>query len=565
MRTTLVSTLPMKHTRSPLPAFLCGLILILFSALVPSAYAQVSMIPKAQEITVNRGGTSRFSLRIANRGTEPLTFAMHAYGLAVTAEGLPTPIRVKTEQSCADWIAFTPATFELRPDEVQVVEGLVHAPKEAVGGYSSFLTAEFRVPSRPFTLDEEGRFQAQVDLGRAVSSVLLLTARSSKNFAALEPDSLVLSSGRGSSKEKAPVLSRSVADDVWQASLMVKNAGNIHTVATGEVSIWREDASLVDRADLTAGRGFILPGGKRLFSASGDRSLADGVYMAKVQLRTKEGRLIQGTFPFSIVGGEAVPGAASDDIRALIKAAAPTFSLSTRTLDYRITPGGRRTQGVTLQNHSADTLTVFARAVDWTLDENGKVVLRPDPDILVRPCTSWLSVSPNPILIPPKRSKSVKVTVTAPPELYGEYYSAVVFETPGSEEPLPTEFELPRALLMTVSSAQGLEYGAEIESFYHEPVSPLMRVFVVNALNTGNTHCFASGKLEIYDLKYNLVMDPIPFGGPNDYILPGKVRGYAVPCPGALDPGAYEAVVMLDYQDGADPSISRIHFEVGRQ
>ncbi|MCK4409899.1 MAG: hypothetical protein KAW67_07425 [Candidatus Eisenbacteria sp.] len=490
---------------------------------------------------------------------------MGAYGLSITVDGIPGASTAETERGCADWITFTPATFELAPDEVQIVEGLVHAPKDAVGGYSAFLTAEFRMRSQPFMLDEEEKLQAQLDLGRAVSSVLLVTTRSSKNFATLEPDSLVLSSGRGSPKEMVATLSGSVIDDAWQASLMVTNTGNVHTLATGEISIWREDASLVERADLTAGRGFVLPGRKRLFTAKGERSLADGIYMAKVQLRTKEGRLVQGTFPYSIVEGEAVSGAASDGIRALLKATAPAFSLSKRMLDYKITPGGKRTQGITLKNYSPDSLTVLARAVDWTMDEDGKVVLRPDPAILVRPCTSWLSVSPNPILIPPKRSKSVRVTVTAPPELYGEYYSAVVFETPESGEPLPTEFELPRTLLMTVSSAQGLEYQAEIDSFYHEPVSSLMRIFVVNVLNTGNTHCFASGKLEIYDLKFNMVMERIPFGGPHDYILPDRIRGYAVPCPGALDPGRYEAVVVLDYQDGADPVISKIHFEAGGQ
>ena len=357
------------------------------------------------------------------------------------------------------------------------------------------------------------------------------------------------------------MLPGSASNDAWQASLMVTNTGSVQTVATGEISIWREDASLVERAGLTAGRGFVLPGLTRAFTATGKRSLADGIYMAKVQLRTKEGRLVQGTFPYSIVEGEAVSGAASEAIRALLKATAPAFSLSKRMLDYKITPGGKRTQGITLKNYSPDSLTVLARAVDWTLDEDGKAVLRPDAAILVRPCTSWLSVSPNPIVIPPKRSKSVKVTVTAPPELYGEYYSAVVFETPESGEPLPTEFELPRTLLMTVSSAQGLEYQAEIDSFYHEPVSSLMRIFVVNVLNTGNTHCFAYGKVEIYDLKFNMVMERIPFGGPSDYILPDRIRGYAVPCPGALDPGTYEAVVMLDYQDGAELVISKIRFE----
>ena len=60
-------------------------------------------------------------------------------------------------------------------------------------------------------------------------------------------------------------------------------------------------------------------------------------------------------------------------------------------------------------------------------------------------------------------------------------------------------------------------------------------------------------------------MEPVAFGGTSDYILPDRVRGYAVPCPGALDPGTHEAVVMLDYQDGAAPVIEKIRFEVVAQ
>ncbi len=540
---------------------ICGLLLSLATA----SHAQVSLVPKAQELNVNRGGKTSFNLQVANRDSEPLAFTMGASGLSMTVDGVPAALTGECEQSCADWITFTPATFELEPDEVQIVDGLVHVPKDAVGGYSAFITAEFRVLSQPLALDDQERFQARVELERAVSTVLFVTARSSKNFAALEPDSLMIISGRHPAGTETRYFAQSASDDAWQASLMVANTGNVHTQAMGEISVWREDARLVERADLTAGRGFILPGNSRLFTANGSRPLDDGIYMAKVQLRTKEGRLVQGSFPYSIVEGEAIPGAASDEIRALLKATAPAFSLSKRMLDYRITPGGKRTQGITLKNYSADSLTVFARVVDWTLDKDGKVALRPDPVMVVRPCTSWLSVTPNPIVIPPKRSKSVKVTVAAPSELHGEYYAAVVFETPDSPESLPTEFELPRTLIMTVSSAQGLEYQAEIDSFYHEPVSSLMRMFIVNALNTGNTHCFASGKLEIYDQNSGLAMEPIHFGGPNDYILPDRTRGYAVQCAGALDPGTYEAVVILDYQDGEDPVISKIRFRESGQ
>ena len=550
-----------KSCHCPLRAILYGLVLVLFPARIPSAFGQASIIPLMQEIDVNRGGKTRFQLQIANRGTDSLAFTMGAYDLSISEDGIPTANPQKTERSCVDWITFTPATFELAADEVQVVEGLVHAPIDAEGGYFSFIAAEFRLPLPPFSFEDQQKTKAQIELSQGVSSTLLITVRSSKNTVQLEPDSLVLSSGHGSTSEMMLGLPASGKISVWQAALMVANTGTIHTIATGEISLWTENARLVERAPLTAGRGFVLPGKKRVFRAEGTRPLADGVYLAKVQIRTKQGRLVQGNFPYSILNGEAHPGAASEAVRALLKASSPSFSLSNRMLDYKITPGGKRTQGISLKNYGRDTLAVRARVVTWSLDDSGRVVLRPDPDILVRPCVSWLQISPNPILIPPNLSSAVKVTVTAPPELDGEYYAAVVFQSSEADEQLPTEFELPRTLMITVSSAQALEYKAEIESFHCNPVSRLMRVFVVNALNTGNVHCFASGKLEIYDLKFNLLFEPIRFGGPNDYILPDRVRGYAVPCPGTLEPGTYEAVVMLDYHDGATPAVSKIRFE----
>ena len=89
----------------------------------------------------------------------------------------------------------------------------------------------------------------------------------------------------------------------------------------------------------------------------------------------------------------------------------------------------------------------------------------------------------------------------------------------------------------------------------------MMRAFVVNVANRGNVHCFASGKLEIYDKQWNLVQEPVPFGGPGDYILPERVRGYVVPFPGALETGTYEAVVTVKYHEEAAAVISKIKFD----
>ncbi len=551
-----------KLKRSSLAVLLLVSLAILSPQWVDSALAQVSLIPKIQEVDVNRGGRVRFDLQVANRGNEPLTFTMGAYDLAITVAGIPSARRDRLERSCVDWISMEPSSFELFPGEVQIVKGLVHAPKESAGGYSAFLTAEFNIKTAPMMIDEEEKLEAEIHLGRAVSSILLITSQSSKNFVKIEPDSLLLFSGQVVEEASQLLLEEADAPEGWHASLTVKNTGNIHALASGEMSLWHENARLVERASLTAGRGYVLPGEKRIFQAEGSKPLADGIYMAKVQIRTKQGRLTQGTFPYSIVNGDAIPGAATDEIRALIKASTPTFSLSKRMLDFKISPKGKRTQGIRIQNYGPDMLTIEPRIVDWSLDEEGKVTLDPDPRNLGRSCSSWLTVSPASIVIPPRRSQSAKIAVQAPADMKGEYYAGVRFDAPDYPSDLPSELELPRTLMMTVSTMRGLDYMTEIESFEYKAISPLMRVFIVNVLNTGNVHCYVSGKLEFYDLEFNRVLDPVHFGGRTDYVLPDRIRGYAVPCPGALDPGTYEAVVMINYQDGNPEIVENMIFDV---
>lgn len=538
----------------------CGIALLCYLVSVQPALGQVSIVPLVQEISVNRGGRTHFELQVANRGSEPLSCAMQVYDLDVSAEGRPAPIREETEWSCVDWITFTPNVFELQADEVQMVEGLLHAPKDALGGFYGFITCEFSLPMEAFTFGDQQKSKANVQLGRAVSSILLVSTRSSKNYVQLEPDSLILTSGRGAPSDITPASPTSVAGRFWQVVLPVENTGNIHTVAQGEVSIWTENLRVVERAQLQAGRGYVLPGRERLFKAEGTKPLDDGIYMVKAQIRTREGKLVQGSFPYSIVDGRAVRGAASEALRALIEASTPKFSLSKRLLDYKITPMAKRTKGIRLTNHTPDTLSISARAVTWTLNDSGKVVLNPDASELAKSCVSWMTVWPDPVSIPPKRSSTVKVTLAAPPEIEGEYYGGVIFETTSTYQDVPTELELARTLLIMASSSKNLKSRAEIASFTCDPISPMMRAFVVDVANVGNVHCFVSGKLEIYDKEWKLAMEPITFGGPGDYVLPDRVRRYVVPCAGSLKAGKYEAVVAVKYHEDDPTVVQRMNF-----
>lgn len=547
------------------PAWLLWLLICLQTAAVEllswsPCFGQASVVPLMQEVSVNRGGKSRFQLQIANRSPGPLSLTMYVYSFDISETGVPQPVGGDIARSCRGWITLTPTAFDLEPDSVQVVEGVIQAPTDAVGGYYAFITSEYALPSQPVLLGGSDKSKFQIDLGRGVSSSLLVTVRSSQNTVNLEPDSLILLTGRAGSLSAAEHWGVATAGNRWQAILPIRNTGNTHTQAEGEVSIWTESARLIEKASLTGGRGFVLPDKRRLFTAEGTKALTDGTYMVRIQLRTREGKLVQGSFPYTVFKGKAARGAASESMRALLEASTPKFSLASRYLDYSITPGGTRTKGLTLTSHASDTLTVYPRLIDWTLSDSGSVVLNPKQSDVAKSCLSWITVTPDPVVLPPRRNVSVRVVVVAPPEIDGEYYGGVVFKTSAAGPDLPSELELARTALITVASSTDLKYDVGVKTFDHKPVSDMMRAFVVNVVNSGNVHCYVAGKVEIYDSAWKLATDAVTFGGTSDYVLPGKARGYVVPCPGSLEAGKYEAVVEVECAEKARPVVARIDF-----
>jgi len=544
-----------------LRSVVCTLAILTALISAPVVTAQISIIPLIQEVSVNAGGKTRFDLRIGNRSEETMTFSMQSSNLNISQEGVPSPMAQETDWSCAEWITFTPSVFELQKDSFQVVQGLLTAPVGVVGGHYAFIVCQYRVPAEPTPFVPGKEPRARVELGRAVSSVLLVTVRSSKNDAQLRPDSLLLVSGQGETPALALDRSAQSGPKIWQVTVPVTNTGNLHTVATGQVSIWTEDLRLVERADLLAGKGFVLPGKTRLFKAQGTRPLDDGIYMVRVAIRSREGKFAGGSFPFYIVQGMPTSDVPTETVREIMQALTPKFGLSKNLLDFAVTPNARRTDGIRLTNYSPDTLSVLARLIAWTTNDSGYVVFDPDPWQLVKPCVSWLEISPNPILIPPKLAATAKVTVAAPPELEGEYYGAVVFETEDVRKDLPPELQAARTVLVMVSSAAGLVRKATIEVSDYKPISPLMRTFTISVANAGNVHCYASGKLTILDKNWKAVLEPITFGGSQDYLLPGKSFTYVVPFAGALEPGRYSAVFEVQYSDEARSEVTEYYFD----
>lgn len=71
----------------------------------------------------------------------------------------------------------------------------------------------------------------------------------------------------------------------------------------------------------------------------------------------------------------------------------------------------------------------------------------------------------------------------------------------------------------------------------------------------------ADGALTIYDAKWNIVVEKVPFGGPGDYVFPQKTRGYIVPVPGSLEPGRYSAAVEMKYDTKGTMATTEYFFD----
>jgi hypothetical protein len=194
----------------------------------------------------------------------------------------------------------------------------------------------------------------------------------------------------------------------------------------------------------------------------------------------------------------------------------------------------------------------MARLLDWNVDKNGHIVLLSEgKSPQTRSCASWLSISPDPLVLPPGRKKIVKMLLRAREEIDGEYYAALLFDLEGTTQDLPSEFQLPRTVFVAASAKRSVKPSATINSTVKKRADRNGCMFEIELENTGNVHCFASGRLSLHDQQGGRVGDPVEFGGEGEYILPGGIRVFLVTWQGDLEPGRYRVEFSIDFHKDA--------------
>ena len=549
------------HSR-PNSLVILTLLSLSFLMFVTEATASLGVSPKLKEIRLSRGGWNEYQLTVTNHTDEPIVVGIFVENMDISEDGIPTFADEGYQRGCADWITFTPEEFGLEPDKSMKVQVRIKAPGDALGSYFANLICR-PVEARDGSFYQTEKSSMGISIQLAVISLLLVTVSSSRNQATIEPDTIMLDPGSMEFVGPLSLTAKSEASG-WKIEVPVYNSGNIYTQVGGEVSVYTESGGLFERASLEGGQGYLFPERRRIFTATGQRPLPNGAYLVRAHLSSREGKFTGGSVAFTVVDGQAYAGTDSEELYALLRASMPGFSLSERFIAVDLIPNSSRIKGVTVANHSPGLLALIPRLLSLTFKGEGDFAFSSGADPNSgRSCASWVSVSPDTLLLQPGAKRTTKIKVQAPDSMDGEYYAALRFDTRDSPgDSLPPEFQMPSTLFIAASDKRNLKPSGAISAFIEKQVSRQSCLFEVKFENTGNAHCFAAGKLEVLDKLRNRIGQSVDFGSDQTFIFPGMTRTYLVSWNEELEPGDYQAMVAIVFDQTTKALRESIRFQV---
>jgi hypothetical protein len=525
-----------------------------------SAAANFKIMPIFQEVKVNRGGHTTFTLTLVNLNKTPLGFTIWTADLDAKEDGspfIPTD-SMNYQRGCGNWIKIDTTGFTLNPDEVRAITVKIQAPKNCEGSYFAFIYCDEKEP-KTLTGTASG-ITPTLDIGLRMYCSLFVTVPSAKNSADIEPDTLYLYPGKATGAQ----LGASTSDNAaWRVEVPVKNTGNMVTVVKGTATIYDEAKRLVGRADLISGRGYVLPQHRRNFIAQGNKVLANGSYMIMAHLETKERKTMGGIFTYTVLDGKVFYGSGSEEIKSLVKASTPKFELQKQFLEFNATPGAKRNSGTTVRNLTDEYLPLKAVPLNVLSDDQGNVtIVEGSGNSDLPSCRSWVTVVPDTFTLAPKGSTSLKITMTMPETIAGEYYTAVLLKSQNDNSDLPTSFLLPNSIFISAASSRNVKKSCEIVHYKNTEQGIGGCLFELAVKNTGNVHCYISGQLSLENSRGELMGERVEFGSDNFYMLPSSTFRTLVPDKTYLPPGLYKAYVSVEYDAKTKPLMQELDVTV---
>jgi hypothetical protein len=242
-----------------LAAFITVIAAFCVAAPVQAAVEGIGVSPTSQELDIAPGGTLAGSMTVINDGTSDIIYKVSISDYHVTDESYKADfnsINATKDISAVSWFTLPQTTASVKSGEEMSVPYTIHVPATAtIGGHYVAVFAE-TVP--------------KVGVGNAIARIQKLGSLFYINVSgAVTRDGSIASF-------KVPWLQNSAP---LTATLRMKNSGNVHYAASGEVTV--TDLFGKNKAK-TVFKGEVLPGTTRRFDLPLNVTGAIGIYKIAV-------------------------------------------------------------------------------------------------------------------------------------------------------------------------------------------------------------------------------------------------------------------------------------------
>jgi len=512
-----------------------------------AAFGQLAISPTIVELTGYPGGLETFVLGLSNSGNTQLTCRMEVAAMTVQAGGIPVAVE-DGPRSCKDWMSVKPERFTLGLGENRRVVCRIRIPRMTSGGYYALLSCHATPETGPGRGELGSGVAASIRFSYRSMAVVMLRVSGREMRAIIEPGE--------------PRISLAEQDGGYVFELPLRNRGNVHDRIFGAVEIRSEAGQLVERFDLEAGRGFVLPMQERLFTSKGSLNLPDGLYLALVALNTEHSRgPMRNSFPFYVQGGRPIASEPTADVRAKLHEESAGFTVFPSQTTVILSGGARRTRAIELINFTRQTLPIRACVMEWIRDAQGSDRVAEENPAHGRSGRALLSLRQQDIELRPLARRSLPLMVSLPKGATGERYAAVSFDRADIQLDSSPKGRVRRSSLISIEAQGTAEPQAEIAGFSANRKPNGTVDFIAEIKNTGNVGFVPEVTFTLLDSNDNSAGRIESEASPS-FVQSGGESLVSAEWSRVLNPGQYTVVLTLRFDPDRSPIAQRTEFVV---
>ena len=507
----------------------------------------MTLSPNIVRLEAYPGGLERFTVNVNNTGDRALSCTIAINAMKIKSGGLPVPAK-EAPRSCKDWLTVEPSRFQLGAQESRRVLCRLECPADATGGYYAILDLR----GKPENLEGPSRG------GEGIRAGLRLSYRTMAPILATVPGGrirAVIDAGR-------PTVKKIDKGGGYLFRVPARNRGNVHARMHGTLEVRSRAGQVLKSFSLEAGRGFILPSHKRIFRCKTNINLPDGLYIARIVLKTEKFRRpMQKKFGFHVQQGQPSFSKVSKETTKRIREQSAGFTVSPARSRVILPTGGRRVKAIKLTNLKDHTVTVIARALEWSRSATGRNLVVTRKPAHERSASKYVKLRKQEINLRPHGKRRVPVIISLPKDVKGELYAALCFDRKKIKLDASPTARARRSALLSVSARGTLTQKAKARAFTAERQPNGVVDLKARIENRGNARIRPEAIFFIENEQGEGVGKISPKNRPRS-ILAGMQSVVSAKWKQVLDPGTYRAGLSLRYSPDKPPLTARTEFTV---